>query len=95
MPGVAAEAAHAKLNLSLRVCGRRSDGYHELRSLVVFAGTCDRLTAEAANELTLAVTGPFGELLTGEPGNLVLRAARALREQSGVAVCVKQNTPSV
>lgn len=85
MPGVAAEAAHAKLNLSLRVSGRRNDGYHELRSLVAFAGTCDWLTAEAADELTLAVTGPFGELLTGEPDNLVLRAARALREQSGVA----------
>lgn len=79
-----AEPAHAKINLSLRVSGRRSDGYHELRSLVVFAGACDRLTATAANELTLGLTGPFGDLLTGEADNLVLRAARALREATGV-----------
>jgi 4-diphosphocytidyl-2-C-methyl-D-erythritol kinase len=33
--------APAKLNLTLRVIGRRVDGYHELESLVAFAGLCD------------------------------------------------------
>src|SRR5690606_20299480 len=62
---------------------------HELRSLVVFAGLGDRLTAQAADDLTLDLTGPFGPLLAGEADNLVLRAARALRDLAGVAAGAK------
>ena len=36
----------AKINLTLRVLGRRADGYHELESLVVFADVADTLTLE-------------------------------------------------
>ena len=39
------EAAPAKINLALHVTGRRSDGYHDLESLVVFAGVADELVA--------------------------------------------------
>ncbi|MBV8578351.1 MAG: 4-(cytidine 5'-diphospho)-2-C-methyl-D-erythritol kinase, partial [Acetobacteraceae bacterium] len=35
------EAAFAKVNLFLHVLGRRTDGYHELDSLVVFSGAAD------------------------------------------------------
>ena len=70
--------ARAKLNLDLLVTGRRADGYHELDSLVVFAGACDRLRAEAADELTLTVTGPFAGAVPDGDGNLVLAAAREL-----------------
>lgn len=77
------ERAPAKVNLSLRVTGRRADGYHDLESLVVFAGAADRLTAAPAGMLALDVTGPFAAALAGETGNLVLRAARMLREQTG------------
>ena len=35
------ELARAKVNLTLRVRGRRSDGYHELESLIVFADVGD------------------------------------------------------
>ena len=78
------EDAPAKINLSLRVAGRRSDGYHELQSLVVFASCGDRLLAEAADDLTLVVQGPFAPALPGDADNLVLRAARLLRAQTGV-----------
>ena len=37
------ETAPAKVNLTLRVLGRRADGYHDLESLVVFADVGDRL----------------------------------------------------
>jgi len=70
--------------LALHVTGRRADGYHTLDSLAVFAAAGDVLTAEAADELTLTVTGPFGATLAAEPDNLVLRAARALAEAAGV-----------
>lgn len=79
------EGAPAKINLSLRISGRRADGYHDLRSLVVFAGVGDRLTAETATELTLDLGGPYAAALANDPDNLVLRAARLLRERSGVA----------
>ena len=37
MPIDLAENAPAKINLTLRVLGRRGDGYHDIESLVVFA----------------------------------------------------------
>ena len=72
-----AEYAPAKINLHLHVVGRRSDGYHLLDSLVVFAGIGDRLTVSPSDRLTLSVTGPFAAGLAAEADNLVLRAARA------------------
>ncbi|MDR3497937.1 MAG: 4-(cytidine 5'-diphospho)-2-C-methyl-D-erythritol kinase [Parvibaculum sp.] len=72
------ELAQAKINLSLKVLGRRGDNYHALESLVVFAEAGDVLTATAASTLALEVRGPFAAALSGEDDNLVLRAARAL-----------------
>ncbi len=81
-----AEAAPAKVNLYLRVTGRRPDGYHLLDSLAVFAGVADRIAARPAPDLTLRVSGPGAAALACDPGeNLVLRAARSLREQCAVA----------
>jgi 4-diphosphocytidyl-2-C-methyl-D-erythritol kinase len=73
----------AKINLTLRVLGRRSDGYHELESLVAFAGVGDSLSLEPGPELGLSLAGPFGEGLAAEPDNLVLKAARALADERG------------
>ncbi|MBL8689918.1 MAG: 4-(cytidine 5'-diphospho)-2-C-methyl-D-erythritol kinase [Rhodospirillaceae bacterium] len=70
--------AHAKVNLYLHVVGKRADGYHLLDSLVVFADLHDDIVAEAADDLSLAIDGPFAEALAGESDNLVLRAARGL-----------------
>ncbi|MEN6543366.1 4-(cytidine 5'-diphospho)-2-C-methyl-D-erythritol kinase [Parvibaculum sp.] len=77
------EFAPAKVNLSLRVLGRRGDGYHELESLVVFAKTGDVITAGAADDLELDLSGPFGAALEGEGDNLVLRACRLLASELG------------
>jgi 4-diphosphocytidyl-2-C-methyl-D-erythritol kinase len=70
--------AAAKVNLTLHVKGRRADGYHELESLVVFAGIHDVLCLEPGGAFDLAVTGPraAGAGPLGE--NLVLKAARLL-----------------
>lgn len=78
------EFAPAKVNLALHVLGRRDDGYHLLDSIVVFAAVGDRLTAEAADTISLGVTGPFAAGLAGEADNLVLRAARLLAQAGGV-----------
>ncbi len=78
--------APAKVNLALHVTGQRSDGYHLLDSLVVFAGIGDQVTARPAREVTLQVAGPFAEGVPADDGNLVLRAAKALRQARGVAL---------
>ncbi len=76
--------APAKINLYLHVTGRRADGYHLLDSLVAFAGIHDVLSVRQAADLTLELDGPFAEDVPAGSDNLVLRAARALREQAGI-----------
>lgn len=76
-------AAAAKLNLYLHVTGRRADGYHLLDSLVAFAGVHDTLIARESAELALGVEGPQAAGLAADESNLVLQAARKLREASG------------
>jgi 4-diphosphocytidyl-2-C-methyl-D-erythritol kinase len=77
--------APAKVNLALRVTGRRADGYHLLDSLAVFAGVGDVVSATPAEGLSLALAGPGAGALQAEPDNLVLRAARALAAEAGIA----------
>lgn len=73
--------APAKVNLTLHVLGRREDGYHELESLVVFAGAADRLTLVPGDNLSLRVEGVTAEQAGPLDENLVIRAARALAER--------------
>ena len=73
--------ARAKVNLTLRVMGRRADGYHDLESVVAFADCADRLTLEPGDELSLATTGPRAEECGDSDDNLVVKAARLLGER--------------
>lgn len=71
--------APAKLNLTLRVGPPRSDGRHDLDSLVCFTHRLgDRLEVSLGQGLELTLAGPFASGLVGEADNLVLRAARLL-----------------
>lgn len=81
--------APAKINLYLHVVGRRADGYHQLDSLAVFAGTGDWLTAYPASDLSLTVSGPMADGLAGEGDNIVLKAARILAEHAGITPCAR------
>ena len=73
-----AATAPAKLNLTLRILGRRADGYHDLVSLVAFAPFGDHLTLQPGESLALEVGGPAAEGAGPLADNLVLRAAHAL-----------------
>jgi 4-diphosphocytidyl-2-C-methyl-D-erythritol kinase len=77
------EIAPAKINLTLRVVGRRSDGYHALESLVAFADLADRLSLEPAERLSLDVTGPFAGDCGPTDDNLILKTARAAALPAG------------
>ena len=78
MPTDLVESAPAKVNLTLRVLGRRADGYHDLESLVTFADVADRLALTVGDALTLTVLGPGASQAGAEADNLVTKAARAL-----------------
>jgi 4-diphosphocytidyl-2-C-methyl-D-erythritol kinase len=70
--------APAKVNLTLRVIGRRADGLHEIESLVAFGGICDWLGYQPGETLALEVEGPGAPEAGPTNDNLVLRAAHAL-----------------
>jgi 4-diphosphocytidyl-2-C-methyl-D-erythritol kinase len=77
------EKAPAKINLNLRVVGRRPDGYHDLESLVAFADFGDELTLTPGGETALHITGPFAKDCGAPDDNLVLKATRALGLPAG------------
>ena len=92
-----AEPAPAKLNLALHVRGKLPDGRHRLETVFAFCTDGDLVEVEAADELSLGVSGPFaGDLSAGED-NLVLRAANALRQAAGIeaggALLLKKTLP--
>lgn len=81
----AIEIAPAKLNLALHVRGKLPDGRHAIETIFAFCTDGDRLTGEPADEISLAVSGPFAAELPDERDNLVLRAAQALADAAGVS----------
>lgn len=92
--------SRAKVNLALHVRGRRTDGYHELDSLVGFAHVGDRLDFAPADGFGLTVTGPFAAGL-GQGENIITRAcdaatalaARYGRSVPGVSITLVKNLP--
>jgi 4-diphosphocytidyl-2-C-methyl-D-erythritol kinase len=86
------EFAPAKINLTLHVTGRHANGYHSLDSLVVFADVGDRITVSAGQRTELTVTGPRAAGVPTGDGNLVLRAAAAMRA-GGVSVVLEKHLP--
>ncbi len=80
MPALSDEG-RAKVNLTLRVVGRRVDGYHDLESVVAFADCADRLTLTPGPVLDLKMSGPLAQACGETSDNLVLKAARLLGER--------------
>ena len=72
--------AHAKVNLTLEVLGKRDDGFHDIVSIMQTIDLHDTVTLKAADGLTLACDDPG---LDGDD-NLAIIAARKLRDVAGV-----------
>ena len=73
--------APAKVNLSLRITGRRDDGYHELESLIAFTSCGDTLELAKASATRLTVEG--SSLVPADETNLIIRALRSLEAHTG------------
>ena len=78
---VLSDQARAKVNLTLQVYGRRTDGFHDLESVVAFADCADRLTLSPGSDLDLKMSGPLEQACGDSSDNLVLKAARLLAER--------------
>ena len=73
------EKAHAKINLTLKIEGRRQDGYHELSSLVGFAQHAyDIVTLSHDTSLSLETCGPTARAIDRD--NLVIQLLDALHQ---------------
>jgi 4-diphosphocytidyl-2-C-methyl-D-erythritol kinase len=91
-------AAHAKVNLFLRVLSSRDDGYHEIETVLVPISLADHVSVEPADALSVSLTGPVAGGVPRDDANLALRAARALAveaggEPSGARITIDKKIP--
>jgi len=75
--------ARAKINWTLDVVGVLPNGYHDLDMLMQSVTLCDQMTMEDAQETSLLVAMGEGAYVPAEENNLVLRAAAALKKETG------------
>lgn len=73
--------AHAKINWSLRITGKRSDGYHDLETVFQTISLHDTLLFRESDHLTLTCDDPS---IPVDETNLVLRAARAVNATAAI-----------
>lgn len=88
------ERAFAKVNLSLKITGKRGS-YHTLESIIKFVDLADEVTAEAAENGEIAIT--YSGLIDGRlPGDNAARAARLVMKKygcGGIKAAIKKNIP--
>jgi 4-diphosphocytidyl-2-C-methyl-D-erythritol kinase len=91
-----AELAHAKVNLSLDILGRRADGYHDLLTVFQSLRLHDRLLVSKRDDEKISLTCD-DPLLPAGPENLVWRAADLLKSHykinCGVHIAIQKNIP--
>ncbi len=93
---VVTERAYAKINLGLKILGRRADGFHEILSVMQTVDLCDTLTlVEKPEGIDVRCSGAEG-MPDGEQ-NLAYKAATLLREQynvkKGVSITIQKRIP--
>jgi 4-diphosphocytidyl-2-C-methyl-D-erythritol kinase len=86
-PEGAAWPAPAKLNLMLRILGRRPDGYHRLQTVFQFIDRQDRLWFDLREDGQIRRLTPIPGV--PEQQDLTVRAARALQQATGCRLGVE------
>src|SRR6266446_59283 len=91
--------AYAKINLRLDILGKRTDGFHELRTIFQTISLRDELLLRSSKHPGISLTIRGNESLSQEPSqkNLVYRAVDALRRElkirRGVEIELKKTIP--
>lgn len=80
MPSGFSLPSFAKINLVLRIFGRRDDGFHELFTVFQTVSLHDTLSFQESGEILLTCDDPH---VPTDGRNLIVRAAEALRRQFG------------
>jgi 4-diphosphocytidyl-2-C-methyl-D-erythritol kinase len=88
--------APAKLNLMLRIVGRRPDGYHLLQTVFQFIDLCDWIVLRERRDGHIGLASPLPGV--PEESDLTVRAAKLLRQAAGdeglgVDIAVEKNLP--
>lgn len=85
----------AKINLSLRVLGKRADGFHEIRTIFQTVSLCDYLTFGESDRILLTCDD---EKIPTDDKNLIVKAAKLLREgyavKKGAAIHLEKHIPA-
>lgn len=89
--------APAKVNLSLRILGRRPDGYHELDTVMQKLTLCDQITLTLSDEPGVVLRCPDSGL-PDDRSNIIFRAAEAFFDAcpsatTGVDIALKKRIP--
>ncbi len=71
----------AKINLFLRVLGKRADGFHEICTIFQTVSLCDYLTFSEADEITLTCSD---DKIPLDDENLIVKAGKILREKCDI-----------
>src|SRR4051812_2927260 len=77
-------SAPAKINLSLRVVGRRADGFHEVETLIAPISLADEIVFEKGTEGQGIQFQSDDPSIPGGPENLVMRAANAFFHKTNI-----------
>lgn len=89
------EIALAKINLGLKVLGKRNDGYHEVDMIMQSISLSDQLTFEKSSSIELLMDSY--QLLTDAQENLIIKAANLLKQHTsypgGAKINLTKNIP--
>ena len=78
------ERGYAKINLHLDITGRRSDGYHEVETVMQSMSLCDTVTLSVRADDAITLTCDKDGVPTDE-SNLAVRAAKIYMDEIGRA----------
>ena len=83
----------AKINWTLRILGKRPDGYHEVVTVLQSISLSDELSFELRDEPGIALTCDDPAIPTDD-SNLIVKAARALQGDHGVNIHLTKRIPA-
>jgi 4-diphosphocytidyl-2-C-methyl-D-erythritol kinase len=87
--GVVRLRACAKVNLALEILGRRTDGYHEVRTVLQTIALWDDVDISTVPARGVTVDAPRGWDVPHDEANLAVRAIRRYSQQTGVDVSLR------
>lgn len=89
--------AYAKINLSLDVIRKRTDGYHDLKMVMQSVGVADIVTCKKTDDNSIKFKTNSGYLSDEDAaGNLCVKAAKLMREKfgcGGVEITLEKHIP--